>query len=119
MLLLSLLLVHQGHTNDTLYCSGEEDEVCGGGDLTLTLTITITKTKTVIEMPNPSENLRRRKDLSPFLFHFTKGDDAEAIIRTIVQESKLKSDVGYICFTERPLIMCDDMMAYFKISSSG
>ena len=65
-------------------------------------------------MPNPSENLRRRKDLSPFLFHFTKGDDAEAIIRTIVQESKLKSDAEYICFTERPLIMCDDLMAYFK-----
>lgn len=62
-------------------------------------------------MPNPSENLRRRKDLSPFLFHFTKGDDAEAIIRTIVQESKLKSDVGYICFTERPLIMCDELLA--------
>lgn len=65
-------------------------------------------------MSNPSENLRRRKDLSPFLFHFTKGENADEVIRTIVNESKLKSDAGYICFTERPLIMCDELMSYFK-----
>lgn len=66
---------------------------------------------------NPSENLRRRSDLSPFLFHFTKdrnGDDAKSIIQEIIDEMKLKSDAGYICFTEQPLIMCDEMFSYFN-----
>lgn len=43
---------------------------------------------------NPSENLRKRSDLSPFLFYFTKdhnGDDAKSIIQEIVKEMKLKS----------------------------
>ena len=31
-----------------------------------------------------------------------------------MQECKLKSEAGYICFTERPLIMCDELMAHFK-----
>ena len=60
---------------------------------------------------NPSENLRRRSDLSPYLFHFTKdngGMSAKDIIASIVEETKLKSNTGYICFTEQPLIMCDD-----------
>ena len=60
---------------------------------------------------NPSENLRRRSDLSPYLFHFTKdngGRSAKDIIASIVEETKLKSNTGCICFTEQPLIMCDD-----------
>ena len=41
---------------------------------------------------NPSENLRRRSDLSPYLFHFTKdngGRSAKEIIASIVEETKL------------------------------
>lgn len=65
---------------------------------------------------NPSENLRRRSDLSPYLFHFTKdngGKSAKEIIASIVEEMKLISNAGYICFTEQPLIMCDEMFKYF------
>lgn len=65
---------------------------------------------------NPSENLRHRSDLSPYLFHFTKdknGVDAKTVIGSIVDEMKLKSANGYICFTEQPLIMCDEMFQYF------
>lgn len=66
---------------------------------------------------NPSENLRHRSDLSPYLFHFTKdrkGVDARVVIQSIVNEMKLKSESGYICFTEQPLIMCEEMFAYFN-----
>lgn len=66
---------------------------------------------------NPSENLRHRSDLSPFLFHFTKdknGLDAKTVIQNIIDEMKLKSDTGYICFTEQPLIMCEEMFSYFN-----
>ena len=64
---------------------------------------------------NPSENLRHRSDLSPYLFHFTKdngGKSAKEIIASIVEEMKLISNAGYICFTEQPLIMCDEMFNY-------
>ena len=33
MLLLSALFFCEGYTDDTLYGAGEEDEVCGGGDI--------------------------------------------------------------------------------------
>lgn len=69
-----------------------------------------------IKIMNPSENLRRRSDLSPYLFHFTKDNgvrSAKEIIASIVEEMKLKSNTGYICFTEQPLIMCDEMFQYF------
>ena len=32
-LLLQALFLYQGHTDDTLYCVGEEDEVCRGSDI--------------------------------------------------------------------------------------
>ena len=33
LLLLSALFLYQGHSDDTLYGAGEEDEVCRGRDL--------------------------------------------------------------------------------------
>ena len=33
MLLLQALFVCEGYTDDTLYGAGEEDGVCGGGDM--------------------------------------------------------------------------------------
>lgn len=53
---------------------------------------------------NPSDRIRSsRTDLSPYLFHFTKGKDPIAVLNTIIEEHKLKSSRGYICFTETPL----------------
>lgn len=63
---------------------------------------------------NPSENLRHRSDLSKYLFHFTKGENPIDIIRSITEDKKLKSSTGVICFTEQPLIMCSEMLAYMQ-----
>ena len=41
------------------------------------------------------------------------GRSAKDIIASIVEEMKLISNAGYICFTEQPLIMCDEMFKYF------
>lgn len=62
-------------------------------------------TNVLNNMPtNPSDRIRSsRTDLSPYLFHFTKGKDPIAVLNTIIEEHKLKSSRGYICFTETPL----------------
>ena len=59
---------------------------------------------------NPSKNLRDKKpDLSPFLFHFTSGDNAFDNIISIVNDKKLICKMNIeeyrksICFTESPL----------------
>lgn len=48
---------------------------------------------------NPSENLvKNRKDLSPYLFHFTKGEDAYDKLTKILNQLKLTSSTyDYIC----------------------
>ena len=41
---------------------------------------------------NPSENLvKNRNDLSPYLFHFTKGEDAYDKLTNILNQLKLTS----------------------------
>ena len=54
---------------------------------------------------NPSNILRKiRKDLSPYLFHFTKGDRPMESLQNILSEMKLYSQVKeYVCFTEAPI----------------
>ena len=54
---------------------------------------------------NPSENLvKNRNDLSPYLFHFTKGEDAYDKLVNILNQLKLISNThDYICFTETPI----------------
>lgn len=64
-------------------------------------------------MCNPSNNLRRiRPDLTPFLFHFTKGENSAANLKSILAQKKLKSTKGYICFTDSPLSMLDAQFKY-------
>lgn len=48
----------------------------------------------------------KKRDQSPYLFHFTSGNEYEAakILKTILQEKKLKSKKNdYICFTASPI----------------
>lgn len=60
-------------------------------------------------MTNPSENIRKkRKDLSPFLFHFT---NYEALC-SIINEECIKSKRGYQCFTEAPLTSMIELLDY-------
>lgn len=54
-----------------------------------------------------------REDISDYLFHFTKGEDAFLTLGQIITEGAIK-DVnknGYICFTETPIYMLEN---YFK-----
>ena len=54
-----------------------------------------------------------REDISDYLFHFTKGEDAFLTLEQIIAEGAIK-DVnknGYICFTETPIYMLEN---YFK-----
>ena len=64
-------------------------------------------------MQNPSYKLRnRKKDLSPYLFHFTKGDDCKNILHKILDEECLRAERGYICFTESPLTSSNELFEY-------
>lgn len=48
---------------------------------------------------------KARRDYSPYLFHFIKGDDMDPMktLGTILAELKLKSKNGFICFSASPL----------------
>lgn len=54
-----------------------------------------------------------REDISDYLFHFTKGEDALLILDKIINEGAIKdiNNNGYICFTETPIYMLEN---YFK-----
>ncbi len=57
-----------------------------------------------------------REDLSDYLFHFTKGNDAELVLEKILYEETIKdkNSKGYICFTEAPLNMLKPYFDYVK-----
>lgn len=64
-------------------------------------------------MCNPSNTLRRLKpDLTPYLFHFTGGQNPAENMKSILGQKKLKSEKGYICFTDSPLTMLGDQLKY-------
>lgn len=64
-------------------------------------------------MSNPSNKLRRLKpDLTPYLFHFTGGTNLEENMESILEQKKLVSNKGYICFTDSPLTMLGDQLKY-------
>ena len=66
-------------------------------------------------MQNPSRNLReRKKDLSPYLFHFTKGNNSKDNLANILNQECLKSERGYICFTETPLTSSHELFEYME-----
>ena len=73
---------------------------------------------------NPSHNLRDRKpDLSPFLFHFTSGENPLDNIHSIINDKKLicKMDCEEyqkaICFTESPITLSSDVFNYMHLWS--
>lgn len=65
---------------------------------------------------NPSENLvKNRNDLSPYLFHFTKGEDAYDKLESILNQLKLISNThDYICFTETPITHFKENLLYMN-----
>lgn len=65
---------------------------------------------------NPSENLvKNRNDLSPYLFHFTKGEDAYDKLTNILNQLKLTSSThDYICFTETPITHFGENLLYMN-----
>lgn len=69
-------------------------------------------------MRNGLDRIRnRRRDLTPYLFHFIKGKgdkSPEVILSKILTERCLKSSKGVICFTEAPLTSCREMFDYME-----
>ncbi|WP_444302551.1 hypothetical protein [Leyella stercorea] len=70
---------------------------------------------------NPSHNLRDKKpDLSPFLFHFTSGEDPFGNINSIIEERCLvckrtiKDYLKAVCFTESPLTLSLQVFNYMN-----
>lgn len=60
-------------------------------------------------MAAPSNKFRKvKKDLSPYLFHFTSGDECQSILKTILNEQRLKANKNYICFTASPITQVGD-----------
>ena len=65
-------------------------------------------------MVNKSASIRlQRNDLSPYLFHYTKGVDAFGRLKSIINQMRLKSNSGVICFTEAPLTSSITLFNYF------
>jgi hypothetical protein len=54
-----------------------------------------------------------REDISDYLFHFTKGENALFTLEKIIADEAIKdvNNNGYICFTETPIYMFE---RYFK-----
>lgn len=51
-----------------------------------------------------------RNDLTPYFFHFMKKKEN---LDCILNEKRLISDKGYLCFTEMPLVSSQNMFNYF------
>lgn len=64
-------------------------------------------------MDGVSKIRRQRPDLSPYLFHFTKGANPERNMNEILSSQKLVSDEEYICFTETPISSMIPLLDYF------
>lgn len=53
--------------------------------------------------------------MSPYLFHFTKGEDAYHRLEEILSQSKLVSNIhDYICFTETPVTQFRTNLLYMN-----
>lgn len=62
---------------------------------------------------------RVKRDVTPYLFHFTKGPDAIDVLRKIIDEERLVSQKhSYICFTASPLTSLLDFFDT-KVNSTG
>ena len=60
--------------------------------------------------------LNCREDLSDYVFHFTRGNNAKEILKKVIEERKVvdMKNRGYICFSETPLTMVASMFNYFS-----
>ena len=55
------------------------------------------------------------RDMSPFLFHFVKGYNPLLVLRQIIKDNALKSEMhDFICYTESPLRVMKDVLDYFQ-----
>ena len=67
-----------------------------------------------------SDKFKRVKpDITPYLFHFTKGENAKETLKTILYEERLcSSSHDFICFTASPLT---SLFEFFntKVSRTG
>ena len=61
---------------------------------------------------------RARLDQSPWLFHFINGKDSDPFntLKKILEEKKLISSKGYICFSASPLTA---ITKFFKVKSTS
>jgi len=60
--------------------------------------------------------LESRADLSDYVFHFTKGENAIETLQKILEQKEIVdlNSNGFICFTEAPLYSLVDMFELFK-----
>ena len=66
---------------------------------------------------NPIEtiNFYKGRDISPYLFHFVKGDNPLFVLEQILKVNALKSDKhNFISYTESPLRVMNDILDYFQ-----
>ena len=66
---------------------------------------------------NPIEtiNFYKGRDVSPYLFHFVKGDNPLRVLEQILKDNALKSDKhNFISYTESPLRVMNDILDYFQ-----
>jgi hypothetical protein len=61
------------------------------------------------------EIFRDRADLSDYLFHFTKGSNAKKTLQKILASKAIKdmNHNGFICFTDSPILLLEDMFKIF------
>ena len=60
--------------------------------------------------------IKTREDISDYVYHFAKNDNAKQTLISILSENTVK-DInrhGYICFTEAPLTLLPAMFAHFE-----
>lgn len=66
---------------------------------------------------NPSETIDfyKGRDVSPFLFHFVKGDNPLRVLEQILKDNALKTNKhNFISYTESPLRVMNDILDYFQ-----
>lgn len=60
--------------------------------------------------------LQSREDISDYVFHFTKHQNAKETLKSILEQERIKdiNHNGYICFSESPLPLLPSMFKIFK-----
>lgn len=66
---------------------------------------------------NPSETIDfyKGRDISPFLWHFVKGENPMLVLEKILKDNALKSSKHtFVSYTESPLRVMKDVLDYFQ-----